>query len=94
MDPKEITKESIAIQDTDAQTDHVLFCLYRRMTLQQKAERLVTMWRVMQSLAEAQIRSYYPTIEERELRLRVGSRRIPRELMIEAFGWDPLRHGY
>ena len=88
------SEEITGIPDTDIQTEQVLLQLYRKMTPEQRAERLSAMWRAMQSLAEAQIRFRYPKIEERELRLRVASRRIPRQLMVEAFGWDPLENGY
>jgi hypothetical protein len=41
------------------------------------------------SLSEAGVRKRQPGIDERELRLRVASLRLPRETMIRAFGWDP-----
>ncbi|MFH1263589.1 MAG: hypothetical protein V1495_09150 [Pseudomonadota bacterium] len=80
--------------DTDPETNRILFDLYRKMTPQQKAEKIVALWHTAQSLGEAGIRSRHPGISERELKLRVASRRIPRELMIEAFGWDPRKNGY
>ena len=36
----------------------------------------------------------HPEASEREIKLRVASRRIPAELMRRAFGWDPDKEGY
>lgn len=90
MDPHFI----LGAQDTTADTHAVLIALYRKMTPRQRAERIVALWRSAQDLAKAEVRSRRPNLSERELRLRVGSRVISRELMIEAFGWDPASLGY
>jgi hypothetical protein len=84
----------LGVQDTEDDADRVLTELYRSMTPQQRANKLIAMWKAAQALAEADVRSRHPGIEDHEVRLRVASRRIPRELMIEAFGWDPVKHGY
>lgn len=48
----------------------------------------------VESLALARIRKRYgPDLSEREERLRLASLYLPRETMIEAFGWDPDVHG-
>jgi hypothetical protein len=40
---------------------------------------------------ESEIRLSYPDAEERAP--RVAARHLPRELMIQVFGWDPALHG-
>lgn len=62
---------------------------YRRMSPQKKLERVFSMTRTLKILIEAQVRKDYPDASDAEVRLRVGSRWIPRELMIKAYGWDP-----
>lgn len=34
----------------------------------------------------------YPEADEREVFLRVAARRLDRESMIKAYGWDPDEH--
>jgi len=46
----------------------------------------------MIQLAEAGVRLRYPIISEREAFLRAAALRIPRDLMIKAYGWDPDAH--
>jgi hypothetical protein len=50
------------------------------------SEFLVQTW-------ESEIRSSFPKADEAELRLRVAARHLPRELMIQVYGWDPALHG-
>ena len=42
--------------------------------------------------AEAGVRLRYPDATDREVFLRAASLRIPRDLMIAAYGWDPESH--
>jgi len=51
----------------------------------------LTDWMIQ--LAERGVRTRYPGIGEREVFLRATALRIPRELMIKAYGWDPEAHG-
>jgi hypothetical protein len=41
---------------------------------------------------KAGIRLRYPEADEREAFLRAVASRVPRELMIRAYGWDPAMH--
>ena len=43
---------------------------------------------------KAEIRARYPNADEREVRLRAASRRVPADLMRKALGWDPDVEGY
>jgi hypothetical protein len=45
------------------------------------------------SLSEGGVRLQHPSADEREVFLRAAARRIPRELMIRAYGWDPEADG-
>ena len=62
---------------------------YRRMSPLHKLERAFSMTRTLKILIEAQVRKDHPEASDAEVRLRVGSRWIPRDLMIKAYGWDP-----
>jgi len=38
------------------------------------------------------VRAMYPEASEREIFLRVAARRLDRETMVRAYGWDPELH--
>jgi hypothetical protein len=40
-------------------------------------------------VSESGVRARYPNASEREVFLRAAALRIPRDLMIRAYGWDP-----
>jgi len=40
-------------------------------------------------MAESGVRARYPDASEREIFLRSAALRLPRHLMIRAYGWDP-----
>jgi len=43
-------------------------------------------------MAEAGVRARNPGASEREIFLRCAALRLPRDLMIRAYGWDPEEH--
>lgn len=43
-------------------------------------------------MAESGVRANHPEASEREIFLRAAALRLPRDLMIRAYGWDPERH--
>ena len=59
----------------------------------QKAEMIRALCRDARTLARAGIRSRHPNETERAQALRLGALTIERQLMIDAFGWDPDREG-
>jgi len=63
------------------------------MTAAQKLQRVVDLTRAVQLLALGRIRARHPEADERELRLRLASLWIDRDLMLKAFGWDPGAEG-
>lgn len=64
----------------------------RKCTPAERFRRVGELNAMLHALAETRRR--HPNASERELQLRVASRRIPAELMRKAFGWDPDKEGY
>ena len=44
-------------------------------------------------MSEAGVRLQFPEASDREVFLRAAARRLPRDLMIAAYGWDPEGNG-
>lgn len=81
--------------DTPPEVEEILIEGYQRMSGREKIERVLDLNRTAEAMAAARIRAEYgPDLPERELRLRLAALRIPRRLMIEAFGWDPEVEGW
>jgi len=66
---------------------------YRQMTPAQRLRAAVTLTHAVQHLAGIGIALRHPGAEARELKMRLGSLRLERQQMIDAFGWDPAEHG-
>ena len=82
-------------EDTPPEIEGRLVAGYRAMTPAERLERVASLNRAIEGLAAARIRVRYgPSLTERELRLRLGALRIPREDMMRVFDWDPLERGY
>jgi len=64
------------------------------MSSVEKARRLSEACRAVDQLARARIRHQYGDISDAEMKLRLGATRIPHDLMVRVFGWDPEVHGY
>ncbi len=67
---------------------------YRKMTPQQKMQRVNELTKAVQQLALARIRKKYGNISEREQQLRLGALWLPRETMIRVFDWDSEQQSY
>lgn len=81
--------------DTTPEAEEILLDAYRRMSPEEKLERLVELHRVARRLALTRIREWYgPELSEREERLRLAALRLDRRTMIELCGWDPEVEGY
>lgn len=80
--------------DTSPEAERLLVELYRQRTPAEKLSMLFEHQASVDALAIAGIRRQHPQADERELTLRLAARRYPRELMIQAFGWDPREKGY
>ncbi|MBL8291475.1 MAG: hypothetical protein JNN08_06545 [Bryobacterales bacterium] len=80
------------LSDTSADALEVWVELYRNMTMGERVARVFELCELQQSLQEANVRALYPEADEREVFLRVAARRLGREWMIKAYGWDPDLH--
>jgi hypothetical protein len=76
-------------EDTDPEALEVFLQLHRQMTPSQRVARVFELTAFQESLQRASVRSMYPQAGEREVFLRVAARRLDRETMIKAYGWDP-----
>ncbi|MBK5294784.1 MAG: hypothetical protein JJE04_24290 [Acidobacteriia bacterium] len=75
--------------DTDPKALEVYIQLHRDMTPSQRLARIFELCDFQQAMQLADIRAAYPKAPEREVFLRAASRRLGRDLMIKAYGWDP-----
>jgi hypothetical protein len=66
----------------------------RAMTHAEKFERMRDLSRFVEMLVRADVRRLHPEADEREILLRIASRRVPAELLKRAFGWDVKDKGY
>jgi hypothetical protein len=82
------------ILDTPPHVQRMLIAGYRKMTPQQKLQRVSELTKAVQQLALARIRKQYGEISEREQRLRLAALWLNRETMIRVFDWDPKKTGY
>jgi hypothetical protein len=80
--------------DTPSHIQKVLIAGYRRMTPQEKMQRVTELNRTVQQLALARIRKQYGKISQQEQRLRLAGLWLKRETMIRVFDWDPEKKGY
>ncbi len=81
--------------DTPPEVEEILIEGYRRMSPQEKLQRVLELNDLVERMAAARIRAQYgPEISERELVLRLAALRLDRETMIEVCGWDPEEKGY
>jgi hypothetical protein len=81
------------VRDTDPKALEVFYRIQRQRSPGDKANDVFELTDWMIQLAERGVRTRYPAISEREVFLRAAALRIPRDLMIKAYGWDPEAHG-
>lgn len=79
--------------DTAPAAHEVMVGLWRDMTPSRKMCIVLESNRMCDELALAGIRRQYPAATQHEQRMRLAARRIDRDLMIKAYGWDPELHG-
>ena len=75
--------------DTSYEVEMIIVEGMRNWTPAQRIRRVSQLNDMVRSLVIVDIREKRPNADEREVRLRMASRYISRELMIRAFGWDP-----
>ena len=79
--------------DTDPKALEVFLEIHRKMPVARKIDTVFEMTELVLAAAKAGVRMQYPDADEREVFLRATARRLDRETMIRAYGWDPLDHG-
>lgn len=84
----------VQLSDTDPLVRKKLIDGYRQMSFQQKMQCVSAMTKAVQQMAWARIRKQYGNISEHEMRLRLASLWLNREVMIQVFHWDPKKEGY
>jgi len=78
--------------DTDPTALEVYIRLYRNMQPGERLTRVFELCDFQQALQLANVRTMYPESTEKEVFLRAAARRLGRDLMIKAYGWDPDQH--
>lgn len=87
--------EQRLFSDTPLEIERVMVAGFRRMTPQQKLQRIRELNLAGQALAAERIRRQYgKEIPEHELQLRLAALRLDRETMVKVFAWDPEVKGY
>src|SRR5579862_4977528 len=79
--------------DTDPRAMEVWVDLLRRMPAGEKLAATLRASEFLLKTWESEVRKEHPLASEAEVRLRVGARHLPRDLMIRAYGWDPSLYG-
>jgi len=75
--------------DTDPRAMEVWLEILRRKTPEEKIAMAFKLSEFAIRVSEAGVRARYPEAGEREVFLRSAALRLPRDLMIGAYGWDP-----
>lgn len=79
-------------EDTDPKAFEVYIRLHRAMQPAERLARVFELCELQESLQIANVRHAWPEAGEREIFLRVAARRLDRDLMMKAYGWDPDLH--
>jgi hypothetical protein len=84
-----VIRPSDPYSDTDPRAMEVWLQLLRGKTEGEKIAMAFQMSEFAVRLSESGVRARYPNASEREIFLRSATLRLPRDLMIRAYGWDP-----
>ena len=79
--------------DTTPEAWRVYLELQRRMSPEEKIQRMFEMSRLMRSLAESGLRQAYPEADDREIFLRAARQRLGPELFHKVYGRALPDHG-
>jgi hypothetical protein len=80
--------------DTSPEIERIMIKGYRRMSAARKLQIMQDLINAACLLALGDIKRKHLESDQREMMLRLASRRIEPELMRKAFGWDPEVEGY
>ena len=84
--------DSDFVRDTSPEALAVFYEIQRRRPPEQKLADTFDLSQGLFEFVKSGIRTRHPAADEREVFLRAVATRLPRELMIRAYGWDPLQH--
>jgi len=87
-----MARHSPEFSDTDPRAMEVWLEILRNKTVGERLEMTLPMSEFAFHLAEAGVRARHPEASEHEVFLRAAALRLPRDLMIRAYGWDPDEH--
>ncbi|MBV8841635.1 MAG: hypothetical protein JO307_02390 [Bryobacterales bacterium] len=79
--------------DTDPRVMEVWLDLLRHMDPGEKLAQSLNLTNMAFRLSEAGVRLAHPDADEREIFLRAAARRLPKDLIIRVYGWDPGDNG-
>jgi len=79
--------------DTHPRAMEVWLDLLRRMTPGERIAAALDLTGFALQMSAAGVRSVFPDADDREVLLRVAARHLPRDLMIQAYRWDPDANG-
>lgn len=77
------------VRDTAPKALEVFYEIQRRRSPEQKLADVFDLSEGLFEAAKAGVRLRHPNADEREVFLRAVASRLPRELMVRAYGWDP-----
>jgi hypothetical protein len=90
-----MSAEQRLFSDTPLEIERLQLAGYRRMTPQEKFQRIRELNLAGQAMAAERIaRQYGRDLAEREVLLRLAALRLDRETMVKVFSWDPEEKGY
>lgn len=77
------------LSDTDPRAAEVWLELLCAMPPEERLAQALKLTELAFRVSEAGVRMAYPEASDREVFLRAAARRLSREQMIGAYGWDP-----
>lgn len=80
------------MSDTSSEALEVFLDIHRNMGPGERVTRMFEMIEFQNAMLESSIRDAHPEADDREVFLRAASRRLGRDIMIKAYGWDPDLH--
>jgi hypothetical protein len=88
------SKVAAEFTDTDPRALEVWHHLLRSKSPGERLMMALDLSELAIRMSEAGVRAQFPEASEREVFLRAAARRLPRDLMIRAYGWDPEEHAH
>ena len=79
--------------DTDPRVMDVWLEMLREKTPGERIAMAFGLSEFAIKMSESSQRAAHPGATDREIFLRAAALRLPRDLMVRAYGWDPEQHG-